>query len=384
MGGLRNAHDYREAAKRRLPKGLFEYIDRGTEDEQALTALRLSLDDIQFIPRMLTGHPERDLSVDLLGNHAAMPMVVAPTALAGLVAHAGEVKMARAAARAGIPVCISTQSITTIEDIRDGAPDAMLWFQLYVWKDRQLTRNLLERVAAAGVTTLVLTVDTPVVPNREYNGRNGFTMPMKLGGRNLIDMAAHPRWLAGVMLRYLMQTGMPVYGHYPKEFRSAVLRPSVAEAVKLEDRLNWDDLKELRRWWKGRLVVKGIFSVEDARKCRDIGIDGIVVSAHGGRNIDSAVAPVHVLPPIADAVAKHVEILADSGVRRGSDVLKYVALGARAVMLGRLPLWGLAHGGEKGTEALFQMLRTEIDITLALLGARHPGDVELRLPPYQN
>lgn len=380
MTRLLNPADFREAARGRLPRSLFEYIDRGAEDELALSDLRRSLDDINFMPRMLTGHAERDLSTTVLGQPAHMPVIVAPTALAGLVSHNGEIKMARAATAAGIPVCISTQSITTIEDIRAGAPEAMLWFQLYVWKDRNLTRRLLERVAAAGVTTLVLTVDTPVVPNREYNIRNGFSIPMKITPRATADVLLHPRWLFGVLLRYVMTTGMPVYGHYPQEFRSAITRPSVADAVKLENRLNWEDLRDLRQWWKGRLVVKGIFSVEDARKCRELGADGIVVSSHGGRNIDSAPATARVLPAIADAVGNHLEVMADSGVRRGSDILKYLSLGAKSVMLGRLPLWGLACGGEAGAGAMFSMIRTEMETTLALLGARRPDDVELLLP----
>ena len=380
VGGLRNADNFREAARRRLPRLLFEYIDRGAEDELALGALRRSLDEIQFMPRMLTGHPTRDLSTTVLGQRAELPIIVAPTALAGLASHNGEIKMARAAAKAGIPVCISTQSITTIEDIRAGAPEAMLWFQLYVWKDVSLTRRLMERAAAAGATTLVLTVDTPVVPNREYNARNGFSIPMKITPRATADVMMHPRWLLGVLLRYLLSSGMPVYGHYPKEFRAAMTRPSVANAVKLENLLNWDDLRDLRQWWQGKLVVKGIFSVEDARKCWEIGADGVVVSSHGGRNIDSAPPTAQILPPIADAVGKHIEVLADSGVKRGSDILKYLALGARSVMLGRLPIWGLVCGGEAGAHALFEMLKTEIDITLSLLGARTPGDVELLLP----
>lgn len=372
MQQLLNAGDYREAARRRLPHSLFEYIDRGTEDELALSALRRSLDAIQLMPRMLTGYAERDLETSVLGQQTGMQVMIAPTALAGLVSHGGEVKLARAAARANVPVCISTQSVTTIEEVRDGAPGALLWFQLYMWKDRNLSRQLLERVAASGVTTLVLTVDTPIVPRREYNVRNGFSIPLRYTVRAGIDVMMHPRWLFGVLMRYLMTTGMPTYGHYPREFRGAITRPSVADAVKLENLLNWDDARQLRQWWKGELVIKGILSVEDARRSHEIGANGIVVSAHGGRNIDSAPTPAKVLPGIVDAVGQKIEVLADSGVMRGSDVLKYISLGAKSVMLGRLPLWGLASGGEPGADAILEMMRTEIDITLAMLGARTP------------
>lgn len=376
MRQLLNARDYRAAARGRLPRSLFEYIDRGTEDELALSALRRSLDAIQLTPRVLTGHAGRDLKTLVLGQQSGMPVIIAPTALAGLVSHDGEVKLARAAARAGIPVCISTQSVTTVEEVREGAPGALLWFQLYMWKDRTLSRQLLQRVAASDVTTLVLTVDTPVTPRREYNVRNGFSIPLQYTLRAGVDVMMHPRWLFGVLMRYLTTTGMPTYGHYPKQFRSAITRPSIADAVKLENLLNWDDVRQLRQWWKGELVIKGILGVEDALKAQELGADGIVVSAHGGRNLDSAPTPAEVLPGIADAVGQKIEVLADSGVMRGSDVLKYISLGARSVMLGRLPLWGLAAGGESGADAVLEMMRTEIDITLAMLGARTPRDLQ--------
>ena len=258
---------------------------------------------------MLTGHPERELKTEILGETTAMPLVVAPTALAGLVSHNGEIKLARAAARMGIPVCISTQSITTIEEIRAGAPGASLWFQLYMWKDRNLSRALLERVDNAGVTTLVVTADTPATPKREYNHRNGFSIPIKYSQRLGLDVALHPRWLCGVLFRYLLATGMPTYGHYPQEFRSAVTRRSIAEAVRLENLLNWDDIHQFRRWWKGKLVIKGVLGVDDAHLAKAAGADGIVVSAHGARNLDIAPAPIDVLPGIADAIGHDLDVL---------------------------------------------------------------------------
>lgn len=374
MPTLLNAKDYREAARRTLPKALFDYIDRGTEDENALRGLRRSLDAVRLVPSMLTGHPARDLSVEVFGTRNAMPVIVAPTALAGLVAHNGEVKLARAAQKAGIPICISTQSVTTVEEIRDGAPDAQMWFQLYMWKDRALTRALLERVEKVGVDTLVVTADTPAGPKREYNQRNGFGIPLKMSPRLCLDLALHPRWLLGVMARYLTTTGMPTYGHYPAEFRSSVTRANLGERVKLENLLNWEDVRELRRWWKGKLVIKGILSVEDAARARELGADGIVVSSHGARNVDVIAAPIEVLPRIADAHGQALQILADSGVSRGTDVLKYVASGASAVMMGRLPLWGLAAADEHGADALLSMMRDEIDLSLTMLGRKRPQD----------
>jgi L-lactate dehydrogenase (cytochrome) len=295
--------------------------------------------------------------------------VVAPTALAGLVAFDGETKLARAAAAVGVPFCVSTQSITTIETIRRGAPDAELWFQLYVWRNRSLTLNLLDRVRASGCDTLVITVDTPVGPNREYNQRNGFAMPMVPSLRAAVDFAMHPRWTLGVMARYLARDGLPTYGHYPDAFRTAVTRPSVSDAVRLEGRLTWDDINLLRDHWHGKVIIKGILSVEDALQAAKLGVDGIVVSAHGGRNLDCLPAPADVLPAIAGAVSQRLTVLADSGIRRGTDVLKYCALGASAVLLGRLPLWGLAARGEAGAEAVLRMIVRETSTAMAFLGS---------------
>lgn len=375
MRMLLNADDYRAVAQEFLPRGLFDYIDRGTEDEVALKRLRASLDDIRLMPSVLTGHDRRSFDATLLGQCLAAPLVVAPTALAGLVAHDGETKLARAASRVGIPVCISTQSVTTIETIRRGAPDAMLWFQLYVWRDRALTAELLNRARACGCETLVVTADTPVSPNREYNKRNGFGIPFLPGLRNTIDVASHPRWLVSVLARYLLSEGMPTYGHYPDAFRTAITRPSIAEAVRLDHRLNWDDVRWLRQIWPGKLIVKGILAVKDAETAAELGCEAIVVSAHGGRNLDCLPAPAECIQAIADAVKGRLTVLADSGVRRGTDVLKYLALGAEAVLLGRLPLWGLAAGGEVGAEAVLRMVVGEMDTAMALLGAERISEL---------
>lgn len=375
---LLNAADYREKARRRLPRGLFEYIDRGTEDEQALTRLRGSLDAVTLRPSVLSGHASRDIGMTLFGKELPTPLVVAPTALAGLVAHDGELKLARAAESLGIPFCVSTQSVTTIEDIRRAAPDAALWFQLYVWRDRALTADLLKRVRANDCECLVVTADTQMSPNREYNQRNGFGIPFKPTVRNVADMAVHPGWLLGVMLRYMFAGGIPTYGHYPPEFRSAITRAGIADAVRLRTDLSWDDVKRLRDEWPGKLIVKGVLSVEDAELAAGVGADGIVVSAHGGRNLDCLPSPASCLPAIAEAVGDSMAVLADSGVRRGTDALKYLAMGAQGVMLGRLPLWGLAAGGEEGARAILSMMLREMDTAMGFLGV--PDIAALRSP----
>lgn len=374
MSSLLNFFDYRARAKRYLPNALFQYIDRGCEDEQALSRIRSSLDRITLTPSVLTGVDCPDLSIHLLGQSLNMPVIIAPTALAGMVAYQGEIKLAKTARDAGIPFCVSTQSVTTVEEIRQHVPDALLWFQLYAWKDRNLTRQLLERAQTAQVECLVITADTPASPKREYNVRNGFSIPLKPTLGLALDVLRHPAWLASVWLRHTLSYGMPSYGHYPAAFRSTVTQQTVHEAVKLDNCLTWKDIRQIRQGWHGRIVIKGVLSTADALIARDEGADAIVVSAHGGRNLDSAPAPIDVLPAIAEAVGGDMQIIADSGVTRGSDILKYLALGADAVMVGRLPLWGLAAAGQEGANGIMRMLREEMDLTLKLSGTHSVSD----------
>lgn len=375
MAPLLNTDDFRLLAKRRLPRGLFEYIDRGTEDETALRRIREDLDAVQLVPRILSGVSAPDLSATVLGRQRPTPLVIAPTALAGMVADRGETRLARAASRFGIPFTVSTQSVEPIEDIARGAPEAELWFQLYVWQDRALTRDLLRRVEACDCRVLVLTVDTQMPPKREYNLRNGFGVPFRPGLRNVADMLMRPGWLARVILPGVLRRGMPSYGHYPPEFRAGVMTATTAEGLRLEPRLSWQDFRALRGSWKGQIVLKGVLSPEDARRAAAEGADAIVVSAHGGRNFDALASPARVLPglkPHADLP----ELIADSGVRRGSDILRYIGLGAKAVMLGRAALWGLAAGGEAGAERLFEMILQEVRTSMGFLGASDLSRIE--------
>ncbi|WHS30272.1 alpha-hydroxy acid oxidase [Brucella sp. NM4] len=375
MNSLLNAAEYREAARRFLPKGLFEYIDRGTEDELALGNLRQDLDRIRLEPRVLRGTTEPDLSTTMLGKKYSTPIVIAPTALAGMLAYQGEGQLARAGAATGIPYCAATQAISSIGEIRSASADADLWFQLYVWKNRELTRQLLARARDHGIDTLVVTTDTPVGPKREYNQRNRFAVPFKVTLKGTADVALHPRWFASVMLRYLLTSGMPTYGNYPPEFRGSLTRAAIQKDVALESNLTWDDIDQLRSWWGGKLILKGILSPEDAEQAVKTGIDGLVISAHGGRNLDIAPTPVQVLPSIRQAVGNRLQLLADSGVMRGTDILKLIALGADGVMIGRLPLWGLASGGEQGAKALFDMLLQELRLAMIMLGTQTLDDL---------
>jgi L-lactate dehydrogenase (cytochrome) len=362
-----NIDDVRDQACRRLPRGIFQYIDRGAEDEVGLANLRRAFDEVTFNPRVLADVSGRNLETSLLGRPQPMPLAIAPTAAAGLVWHEGEIALARAASKAGIPFCIATGSITAMERIAEASPGP-LWFQLYVWHDRALSDALIDRAWGNGIETLILTVDTATLPNREYNARNGYAVPVKASWRGGIDMIMHPRWVWHVLLRYIIRDGFPTYQHYPAAFRSRITRAATSGQVGLNPALTWDDLRELRRRWRGKLIVKGVLRVDDARKAADAGVDAIVVSNHGARNLDGAVAPIRALPAIAAAIGDRIEILADSGVRRGADVVKLLALGANAVLIGRAALYGTAVGGEAGAARVLDLLRDEMKTTLGLLG----------------
>jgi len=370
-----NIDDVRRLARRRLPRGIFEYIDRGAEDEVGLTLLRRSFDEVTFNPRILSDVSKRDLSVSLLGKRQSMPLAIAPTAAAGLVWYDGEVALARAAAKAGIPFCITTGSITAMERIA-AESKGELWFQLYMWQDRALSYALIERARLAGIETLVLTADTAVSPNREYNIRNGFEIPIKASLRGGLDMIRHPAWVWAVLLRYIRHEGIPTYQHYPPGFRQKITRKATSEQVRLSDSLTWDDLGALRRHWRGRLILKGVLRAEDAARAADLGVDAIVVTSHGARNLDGTVAPLRALPAIAAAVEGRVAILADSGVRRGSDILTLLAAGADAALIGRAALYGTAVAGEAGATHVLQLLRNEMETALGFLGCTSPQDLD--------
>lgn len=369
-----NVEDARRAARRRLPVGLFEYIDRGCEDEVSILANRRRLDAITLSPAALVPVSERSMEAEILGERQPLPLVIAPTAVAGLVWHDGEIAIAKAAARAGIPFCVSTQSITSVERIA-AESGAKLWFQLYVWKSRQRMLTLLERAWAAGAEVLVLTADTPVSPNREYNLRNGFGIPLKVSWRAGLDVALHPRWATKVLLRAMATSGVPTYAHYPEEFRTRLGREALSDEVSLANDVTWEDVRLLRQRWPGKLVLKGILRVEDALTAWSHGVDAIVVSNHGARNLDSAPGPTDVLPPITEAVGERMEILADSGMRRGADIARFLALGARGVMVGRATLYGVAIGGADGAGRVLDLLSAELRTTMGMLGARHLADI---------
>jgi (S)-mandelate dehydrogenase len=364
-----NIDDLRLVAKRRLPRGVFEYVDRGSEGETSLRENRAAFDRIRLRPRVLEDVSSRSLSTTLFGHTQSMPLAIAPMSPAGMLWYEGELAIARAAAAAGIPYTLPTESMTVLERIASEA-GGRLWFQLYLWQDRKLSYALLERVERAGYEALIVTVDTAVAPNREYNRRNGFAMPFRPSIRAYADILAHPRWLAAVMGRYMLSTGMPLVANHPEAYRHAIMRAPPDDATEINKSTTWEDIRTLRRLWPRTLMVKGILHPADAVLAVEAGADAVVVSNHGARNFDSAQASIDALPAIAETVRGRATLLLDSGIRRGSDVVKALALGARGVLVGRPVLYGTAVGGEAGARHALELLRGELDKTMAYAGCR--------------
>jgi (S)-mandelate dehydrogenase len=382
-----NIADLREIARRRLPRGVFEFFDRGSEDELSLRGNREAFTRLKLRNKVLVDVSRRSMATSLFGKPMSMPLAIAPTGVAGVCWYQGEAELARAAAKAGVPFTLATPSVTSIETIA-AVEGGRKWFQLYMWHERELSYALVKRAQDAGFEALILTVDTPASPLREYNRRNGFSMPFTPNPRALFDMALHPRWLATVMARYLMTSGMPKLAHYPDGAVSR-MTPGAAPAVKSlkggslpnlrGDNLNWDDVKRLRDTWKGPLMIKGVHMGEDASRAAEVGFDAVVVSNHGGRTLDSAVAPIEVLPEIVEAVGGRIPVLLDSGVRRGGDIVKALALGASAVLSGRPTLYGLSVAGEAGASHALALLRRELDATMAFTGCTSVADIGPRV-----
>ncbi len=366
-----NIYDLRAAAKRRLPKGVFEFVDRATEDHLAVTNNRNAFERIKLRHRALVDVSKRSVATTLFGKPASLPMAIAPTGAAGLCWHEGELELAKAAAKAKIPLTLSTASMTAMEKIaKHGGPEVggRLWFQLYVWKQRELSHQLIQRAHRNGFEALIVTVDSPVSPNREYNTHNGFGLPFKPTPRFVVDVMRHPFWAKDVLLKYFTTIGMPRHENYPEEYQKSVLSGVGSRDAMRADSLDWDDLAKFRDIWPGILMIKGVNRPEDAVKAIEYGVDGIIVSNHGGRNMDSAAATIDVLPEVAEAVGNRATVILDSGVRRGSDIAKALALGAKAVLTGRATLYGTAVGGEAGALRTISLIRNELDKTMAYTG----------------
>lgn len=362
-----NVHDFHALAKARLPKGLYEFVARGTEDEVALASNRAAYDRYRFVPRTLVDVSQRHAHTTLFGQELTAPLIIAPTGAAGLMWHEGEIALARAAAHFGIPFTIATGSLTSLERVAEQS-GGRRWFQLYMWPQKELSLELIGRAQRAGYEALVVTVDTAAPSNREYNLRNGFSIPFRFSRTNILDVLGHPRWLFGVLAKYMLSTGMPKYENYPKSLQSSVVAQPLARAMPKSDSMNWDDLKAMRQLWQGPLLVKGVLHADDALRALQCGADGIIVSNHGGRMLDQSIPPLLALPRIVDAIAGRIPVLLDSGITRGSDVVKALALGASAVLVGRATLYGVAAAGEAGAARVLELLNQEIVRVLGLIG----------------
>lgn len=351
----RNIADLRSAARRRLPKLVFDYVDGGAEEHVTLRANREAFDTVRFAPRMLVDVSHRSQALRVLGYSFDCPFGIAPLGAAGLCWRDAEVALARAARSARVPFVLSMHSLVPLERVAEEAGVAP-WCQVYLPNDRTAALALLARVRAAGSEVIVLTADVPVGGNREYNARNGFTIPMRLGLRTVFDGLMHPRWLASVYL-----------GRRWDELRNWAER---------RDTQTWEHLAWLRAAWRGKLLLKGILRADDARRAVHHGVDGVIVSNHGGRQLDGAAAALEALPAIAAAVGGHAAVLLDGGVCRGSDVVKALALGAEMVLVGRAALYGAAAAGEAGARRALDILRNEVDRVLALVGCNSIAELD--------
>jgi L-lactate dehydrogenase (cytochrome) len=366
MPVVTNIEDLRQIARRRIPRALFDYVDRGSYDEITLRANRADLDAIRLRQRVLIDVSSVSLATSLLGEAASMPLAIAPTGMTGLVHGDGEILAARAAQAAGIPFCLSTMSICTIEDIAE-AIRAPFWFQLYVFRDRGFSKAIIEKARAASCSALFVTVDLPMRGQRHMDIKHGLTVPPRLTLGNAFDLATKPRWIAGV-LRAKRKTFGNVASYL--ETRSGMYRSGNWANENYDRTLNWRDIEWVRSLWPGKLVLKGILDVEDAKLAAAAGVDGIVVSNHGGRQLDGARSSIASLPEIASAVGDRIEVLFDGGIRSGQDMLKALARGARGCLIGRAFLYGLAAGGEAGVRNALDIIRKELEVSMALTGNR--------------
>ena len=352
--------DLRRMGRRRAPRSVFDYVEGGASQEVSIRRAREAFDRVEFMPRVLRDVSHVDTATSVLGAPSALPIVFAPTGYSRMMHHEGDRAVARVAARAGIPYTLSTVGTTTPEDIAAVSGPARRWFQLYVWSDREKSHALIERARSSGFEALVLTVDVPAPATRLRDVRNGLTIPPTLTPRTFIDGALHPRWLFDFLTTEpLSFATMSTGSQSINEIAAAMFDASVC----------WDDLHWFRSIWPGRLVVKGVQRVDDAARLPDYGVDAVVLSNHGGRQLDRSTTPLELLPEVVRAVGDRLEVLIDGGVRTGADVAAAVALGASAVLVGRPYLYGLMAGGEVGVQRAIDLLADDLARTMQLLGA---------------
>jgi L-lactate dehydrogenase (cytochrome) len=377
MPAITNIEDLRQMMRRKIPRAVFDYVDRGSYDELTWRTNTGDLRAIRFRQRVLIDADNRDLSWTMLGEKISMPVCIAPTGLTGLVHGNGEMLAARAAEAAGVRYTLSTMSICSIEDVRS-VIKGPFWFQLYVFRDRGFSESVIERARIAGCTALFVTVDLPLRGQRHADIKNGLEVPPRLKLRNAFDMLTKPAWTAGVLMgkrktfgniqAYLKQQS-------GERTRGDVLAAGAWANENFDGSLSWKDIEWARKHWPGKLVIKGILDPADARQAAELGADAIVVSNHGGRQLDGAPSTVEVLPKIANAVGDRIEVLFDGGIRSGQDVLKALALGAHGCMIGRSYLYGLGAMGEAGVRKALDLIAAELKVSMSLTGVRNIGEV---------
>lgn len=372
--GAYNIEDLRQKAKKRLPRGIFEYVDSGAEDQVALHHNRAVYRSLKIKNRVLIDVSKRSTETEIFGRKIAMPYGISPTASAGLMSEGGEIGLAKAAARMGVPCTVATNSLTSLDDIY-AAAGGNLWFQLYMWVDVGLRMAFVERVKDVGFETLLVTVDGSVGANREGDKKNGFSMPLRYTPKLIAQVLANPGWCARVLAPQYLKRGVFKKANYPPELSSRLTDKFVDHEHTKTATQCWDDIKRIRDMWPGNLLVKGLQSAEDAVLAAEYGLDGVVLSNHGGRYLDSAPSPLEVLPEVRAAVGDRIRLLIDSGARRGSDIVKAIALGADMVMSGRPTLFGSAAAGEAGAYRALEIFQTETDRIMAQLGLNRVDEI---------
>jgi L-lactate dehydrogenase (cytochrome) len=359
-------------ARRRLPRGIFDYIDGGAEDEITMQRNTAAFQNYTFVPRVLRDVSTIDTSTTFLGKHLPYPIIFSPTGFTRIAHSDGELAVARVADRHGLPYCLSTLSTRSIEDVAS-VSSGTKWFQVYVWRDRELVKDMLARARDHGYSAIMLTVDTAVLGRRERDIRRGFTLPPTLGAQTVLDGLRHPSWTWD-FVRHDPITFANISGYGGKSAGTAVtLSDFISD--QFDPALSWSDLEWFRAHWDGHIIIKGIQSTHDAVHAQQLGVDAVALSNHGGRQLDGAPTPVDLLTPVADATNGHLPLICDGGIRRGSDIVKALALGAHACTMGRTYLYGLGAAGEIGVEKALTMLTSEMTRTMQLLGVRSLSDI---------
>jgi L-lactate dehydrogenase (cytochrome) len=373
---ITNIEDLRRLAKRRVPRMFYDYADSGSWTESTYRANESDFQKIKLRQRILVDMEHRSTRTNMIGQEVAMPVAIAPTGLTGMQHADGEILAARAAKAFGVPFTLSTMSICSIEDVAQGTDNHPFWFQLYVMKDRDFITRLIERAKAANCSALVLTLDLQILGQRHKDIRNGLSAPPKLTLANMINIATKPRWALGMLSTKRRQFGN-IVGHVKGV--TDMSRLSEWTASQFDPKLNWDDVQWIKKLWGGKLILKGIMDAEDARLAAQSGADALIVSNHGGRQLDGADSSINALPAIVDAVGKQIEVHMDGGIRSGQDVLKARALGAHGCYIGRSFLYGLGAMGQAGVTKALELIHNELDLSMAFCGVTDVEKVDKRI-----